>query len=504
MSDADREQVLNVLRNDGWGNIITGLLTQRDKRTGARAVTECANDLLGLELWRSDDLARTIVETYPCEAFRRGYEIKTEDKDQAEEIAGVAEEIGLDHAILHARCLARATGGAAIFPVLDGAPGELSEQLIDGTWTKVRALHVLESRELIAQDWDGDIMSPTFGQPTMYRLQPIITGGMAGTTPQGILIHRSRLMIFRGERVTRRQQPGQLNGWDDSVLTRVYTVLRDFGLSWGAAAGLLQDFAQTVYKISGLSDLVDQGDDKKAQARLTQIDLLRSTLRAIVLDATDDFSRQQTPMSGYADVLDRLAARLAAAGRMPVTKLLGISPAGMNATGESDRAFFYDQAAQEQHHLEPLVERGIQLIMLSADGPTEGKEPDVWSIEWRPLWAPDESELADTRLKVAQADEIYFNIGSASGDDIATSRWGGDTYSMEMQIDWKAREAAKKAQEKQDKLDAAQREALLENGVIPPKAGAPGDVVERDIKPAKAADGEANPEDQRAVRPSAA
>jgi hypothetical protein len=76
---------------------------------------------------------------------------------------------------------------------------------------------------------------------------------------------------------------------------------------------------------------------------------------------------------------------------------MGMSPAGMNATGESDRAFFYDRVSALQHYLTPAVEHLLRLIMLSLDGPTEGKEPDVWSIEWKPLWAPSEKEQADTR-----------------------------------------------------------------------------------------------------------
>ncbi len=64
-----------------------------------------------------------------------------------------------------------------------------------------------------------------------------------------------------------------------------------------------------------------------------------------MLDKKDSFTRVQTPLTNLSDILDRFATRLAAAADMPVTLLMGMSPAGLNATGESDRAFFYDRVS---------------------------------------------------------------------------------------------------------------------------------------------------------------
>lgn len=81
------------------------------------------------------------------------------------------------------------------------------------------------------------------------------------------------------------------------------------------------------------------------------------------------------------------------------------------------------------------VERAMAGAGLTAKtGPTNGKEPDNWSIKFRPLWQLDEQQQADVRLKQAQADDIYLRRGVAQPADIAASRFGGDTYSVETHL----------------------------------------------------------------------
>ena len=50
----------------------------------------------------------------------------------------------------------------------------------------------------------------------------------------------------------------------------------------------------------------------------------------------------QYTFTGLPDVYDRVMMDVAGAAKTPVTKLFGRSPAGMNATGESDMNNYYD------------------------------------------------------------------------------------------------------------------------------------------------------------------
>lgn len=420
------------MRQDSWANVVTGLLTRRDKRIGGIHVVDLVTDIQARDMWRGDDISKRVIEVLPREAMRRGYTLKVAgdagetDKDQSEAITTACEELGVDQAIVKATQYERAYGGAAIFPVMEGALGDLGTPLdASATILKIKALHILEPRELYPVQWYSDINDPKFGRPSIYRCIPLFAGGVMGTPMT--YIHESRLIVLRGIQVTRLPQPGTLLGWGDNVLTAMYRVLNDYGQTWGTVASLLQDFAQAVLQIEGLDRLKESERGRAAQLTLERIDTLRSAFRAVVLDKKDSFTRVQTPLTNLSDILDRFATRLAAAADMPITLLMGMSPAGLNATGESDRAFFYDRVSALQHYITPFTERLIRFVMMSVDGPCGGIEPDVWSIEWKPLWAPTDDEIAKTRYTNAQADALGMQWGWLTADEVR-GRWKGDTY----------------------------------------------------------------------------
>jgi len=434
-------------RMDGYRNLISGLGTMLDKSRGGWTEVDVVNDQEAKDLWLGSDMAARIIETYPVEAMRRGYRIKiatddTESTDEADEarekaeaIVARGEELRLNEHITRAMQYRRAYGGAALFPVIDGAQGSLAQPLAENRISKILALHLLEPRELQPYSWYNDLNDPKFGKPKHYVVMPIVAGGMSIPLQ---LIHESRLIIFQGKKITRLHQAGTRLGWGDSVLTPVKQVLLDFDAAWSSAAALMQDFAQAVLKLDGFDELMAQDQDAVARDRIAQIDMIRSLLRMVVIGTKDEFERKQTPLSQLPELLDRFAVRLAAAGDMPVTRLMGQSPAGLNATGESDRAFMYDRVAHEQNSVEPEVDHGLRLIMLEIEGPCEGKEPDNWCIDWLPVWQPSEKDQAQTRFFIAQADDLWINNQTVTPEE-AASHWHGDTFSPEIQLDWKAR-----------------------------------------------------------------
>jgi phage-related protein (TIGR01555 family) len=213
--------------------------------------------------------------------------------------------------------------------------------------------------------------------------------------------------------------------------------MRDFEAACTSAGVLVVDFAQAVYKMTGLAELIAQGKDQQVVSRMRVVEESRSSARAIMIDAAEDFERKATPITGLPELLDRFSTRLAAAADMPLTLLMGQSPGGLNATGESDIRFFYDRirAAQERTLREP-IER-VCKILFRALGITE---PESWSIHFRPLWQPTDAEQATARYTQAQTDQIYITNGVVSAEEIALARFGSEDGSFATVIDFKARE----------------------------------------------------------------
>lgn len=477
-------------RQDGWGSVLTGLNTSRDKRTSVTFGTCQVTDLEARDLWRGDDLSARAIETYPDEMLRAGYDISIQaDEDSADDAREQAEAVedalrvlGADEAIRTALCYERAYGGGAIFPVINDAGGDLSKPLNEAQIPEVRALVVFEPRELQPRTYYSDPLDPKYGRPEVYVLQPIGVAGGGTSTGYAREIHESRLIIFPGKRVTRAVLPNVLAGWGDSTLTLVRDTIRDFNGGFGSVNHLLQDYSQAVVTLTGLHAAVAADEAGVIKTRVEAMDMGRSVLRMLLLDAGDGtspaetFQRVATPLSGVGDVLDRMIYRLAAALEMPATLLMGMSPAGLNATGASDIRQFYDKVSQKQdRHLRPRLEHLIRLVMRSKSGPTSGVVPPKWCVEFCPLWQPSQKEIVDARLVQAQIDKTYaVDIGCLPIDDLVKSRFGGDGYSFETKVDIEAL-ARMQAQEEAAKAAADAAFAARQAKPVDPNAP-PADV----------------------------
>jgi phage-related protein (TIGR01555 family) len=470
---------LDQERADGWINALTGVGDMiRDKSMRTRFESDVVDYDTAMDMWRGDPIAARIVELLPSEATREGYEIVLADEKPASTVnaevaqgyaaAGIAfaasamaraaarrdsgeadphaiesdveadlQRLNVDENIRAAMCFERSLGGGAILlGVVDHCPS-LAEPLDLMQVKSLEWMTTLEARELQPVKWYSDPFSANFGKPEIWRLVPVTSAG--GVTTPMVEIHESRMIIFPGVRVTKRPMIGAPSGWGDSVFTRISAILRDFNGSHRSAAVLLSDFAQAVYKIKDLAGTIASDGRGSLVERMTTIDLGRSIARAILVDSEEEFDRKSTPMTGFPETLDRLAALLAAGAEMPLTLLMGQSPGGLNATGASDIRFWYDRVAGIQKRVvTPAVRRIVDILFAVRGLPPGAVDYDV---KHKPLWQETDKERVDARLAQAGIDEKYVNLGVYTPDEVATSRFGGDSFSYETKLDFEARAA---------------------------------------------------------------
>jgi phage-related protein (TIGR01555 family) len=314
-------------------------------------------------------------------------------------------------------------------------------------------------------------MAPKYGEPEIYQLlsRAVLPSYSGKYYSQTRMIHASRLLTFPGIRVSRYQVTTSNGGWGDSILTRMHRVLRDFNVSWAAAGVLMTDFSQAVYKMDGLYEALSTDGDDKLIARLKAMELGRSIVNAIVIDAKDEWSRQSTQLSGFPDLLTLFFSRLAASVDMPLTKLAGQSPKGLGNEGESDVVWWNTGVGNYQRtHVAPRLRRAYQIKMIQR----WGREPQKWSLKFRSLEKENPKDTATARNLQAQTDKIYaVDIGSITSQEVAESRFGGDGYSFETQLDMAARKA-QEAVEPQgtDAERAALRPQPGDDDYVPPPA----------------------------------
>lgn len=413
-----------VRTTDSWQNPTTGVGGSEDKSAGFIFVpgTDRIWSAVNLaELYEVDDIAARIVDALPDAAFERGWRIDSNlEAQQAEAVRDSVDYFRLQEQYLRARKWARLYGGAAVYIGSDDGPQD-SPLRYGG---RLHFLQPYERDELQPCRYYDDPLSQKFGDPSHYRLTPIRNVSTAPT----LVIHETRLIVLHGVDTTPRKR-AQNNGWGSSVLIRPMKAIQQFYAAYAIVLSLLADANQNVYKWKGLADLLLAGKEELIEARMRLMDRVRSTVKGIAIDADEeDFIRSQINVSGIDAVLDKYALRISSAARTPMTVLHGSSPAGLNATGESDLRNWHSQAETERSdHATPAMERFLRVLFRAQNGPTRGLEPSTWSIKWPSLWSPTPREEADIRSINAQTDQTYVDMQVLKPSHVAKARFTGDT-----------------------------------------------------------------------------
>lgn len=406
-------------RLDGWENPYMGYGTWRDKTTyGTHHLSALLHDEVISSLFYTDDIAAKIVEKRPEEAFRRGYTIADrEDQKRAEELRRKATELDVDVKFQEAWTWARCFGGSVVIIGAEG--GQSSTPLDPANARDVRFLNVLDRRFVTVESTYKDPFEPNYGQPEMYLVM-----GANGSVSR---IHESRTIRFEGVRTDIRKRI-ELAGWGYSVLQRPYEVIRQFATSFAAAGVLTADASQAVFKMKGLMQMIASGEKERLQTRMQLVDMSRSAARAVLLDTDgEEFNRIATSFQGLPEMLDRFAMRLAASIDMPVTLLMGRSPAGENATGASDFKHWYDSIASEQ--AKSMTPKLLRLYNILA----RGAAPNL-SIKWLPLQEPTEKERAEIDKIKTDTRSVEIRDGVLFAEEVALAKYGKNSNG-EIEID---------------------------------------------------------------------
>lgn len=439
------------LVQDNWQNVFTGLGTSRDKTQYGRFVglgeireTELTN------LYHQDDTAKKAVALKPQEMMRQGFTINIEDDPDAstatlKDLRRLNAAVKIRDAMIWGRLYG---GSAVLIGADDGLPSE--EPLNEDAIKTIRFLHVIDKRHLVNEQFFTQPLSDEFfGEPSHYRITPRRSG-----TVGNIVVHRSRLLLFGGAH-TSDEERDRLGMWDHSVITPMYQTLRQFNNVWQAAEHLMSDASQAVFKIQGLMSMIAGGQKEDLQTRMQLVDMSRSVARAVLLDTDggEEFARENSSFTDAASMIDKFMMRLASAADIPVTILMGRSPAGQNATGDADFRWFYDNIRTAQENdLRPRLERLVEIIFRAKDGPTNGNVPEAWDLKFAPLWQMTPDEQASLEKTHAEKDQIYLNAGVVLPEEIALSRFRAEGWSPDVQIDRDAREALLKEGDAEDQL----------------------------------------------------
>ena len=136
--------------------------------------------------------------------------------------------------------------------------------------------------------------------------------------------------------------------------------------------------------------------------------VVKSNFGTRLVNKGDNLTSTQYTFSGLKDVYDAMALELSGASRIPMTKLFGRAPSGMNATGASDLQNYYDYInTLRESKLRPVLERLMPIICMSAFGAV----PEGMDLVFPPLWSPSAKETAEIAERKVNAIVAAYQAG---------------------------------------------------------------------------------------------
>lgn len=360
-------------------------------------------------LYRNHWIVRKIVDVIPEDMCKNWFKLKTQvAPEQLSKLEKVLRRTQTKARILEGLKWGRLYGGAAGIILLDGESAYMDEPLdyrliMPGSY---KGLLILDRWSGISPELElvSDITSPDFGLPKYYQMT-LQDGRM-------LRVHHSRVLRFTGNTLPLWEAWAEQQ-WGASVVEAVFDELKKRDNTSFNIANLVFLANLRIYKTS-MTDLLSLGDTQLQQDfynAMQTINWMMNNSGMTIIGKDDEFDSKQYTFTGLNDVYESFMLDIAGACEIPVTRLFGRSPAGFNATGESDLTNYYDSIEEKQEaYLAPILDKLLPVIALS----TWGMVPDDLDYEFNPLRKADPKENADLAKSMTESVITVFNANLIS------------------------------------------------------------------------------------------
>ena len=389
-------------------------------------------------MYTFNGLARRIISLPADEALRKGFEVKASGEDidcEAERrLKSTLEDLDAKKQLALALNWDRLFGGAVVLMIADDG-GTLEDPLNMSRLRRIERLDVFAPEDVSftnAMLYENPA-DPNYGRPQYYNI--------IGLWGNAFLVHESRLLMFYGGSISNYYRRMRM-GWGASVFEQVKSELLHYSGGNDLAFMALGRLSQGILKLANMNDLLMNDEGEQAvRKRLHLIDMARHMMNTIAIDTVDEYDQKSMSLANVNAVLDEFQQAVCSATGIPATILFGRSPAGQNATGESDLENYYNLVENiQQGTLRTPLSRLIDVVANCSDYGIS--LPPEWYIHFESLWNESEKEEAETKKLRAEAKraraEAINTLVQAQVLDVSEARAtleGDEDYMIDRTLD---------------------------------------------------------------------
>lgn len=262
----------------------------------------------------------------------------------------------------------------------------------------IKRFTVVEPKRVDAGKYDtNNPLSPDYFRPEFWRVG-------------NVQIHRSHFLYFSsGALPVDLRQAYRFFGIPQTQL--LADAVMDFNGSKRSVLRLLEKVSRIAFKTS-LSDTLSGGNGSDLDRRMQLLAHHWTNDDIAMIDKDgEDFVQITGNIAGVIDIVRFCLEQLPALFRIPVMKYLGITPSGLNATGDADlRNFYGNIGTQQERLLNKPLEMAIQVIQKNRFGRVD---PAI-SFEWNPLGEKTDQEVAQITDQKVNTLSTLKNDGAIS------------------------------------------------------------------------------------------
>ncbi|MEF3068030.1 DUF1073 domain-containing protein [Pandoraea apista] len=360
---------------------------------------------------------RKISEVIAKEMTRKwGKVVSSGNKDKSDRIAEIEKELKRLNVRDLFRCAAEHDGffgRAQIYIDVEAPGGTLASE--DPRELETRLLRdpakikkdALRGFKLIEPMWtypylynSDNPLSPDYYKPTSWFVM-------------GKQVHSSRLLTMVSRPMPDMLKPAyNFGGLSLSQMVKPY--VDNWVRTRDSVSDLIHSFS-TSGIITDLSSILNGGAGEELFNRLDVFNRTRDNRGIMALNKeSEEFFQFNTPLSGVDALQAQAQEQMASVPGIPIVKLLGIQPAGLNASSDGEIRVFYDHihSTQEDIFADP-IKVVLEVIQLSRFGDID---PEI-GFEFEPLWQMDDEALSRIRKSDADAAAAYIEIGVISPEE---------------------------------------------------------------------------------------
>ena len=409
MSRRKKTTEKQVITTDAFSNPMfrLGFGTQAPLEATEYPLTRLTDNYAQLNsMYRTGSILQSVVDIVPADMLREWFtvtgDIKPEDLDTLQKTLRITKlRSSLDEGLRWGRLY----GGAAGIILLKGQENRLDKPLnlktiLPGSFAGL----------LILDRWSGvspslnivtDISDPDFGLPEYYDINSGENGKIVAR------VHHSRVIRFTGRELPYLEKLAE-SYWGESEIEPIFTEIRLYDNVMANLGNLTFRANIDTMAIKNLEQLFAIGSTEQQQRFWNMMQaqsVAKSNFGIQLIDQDTQTSNTQYTFTGWNYVIEAIQVNLAAATHIPITKLFGRSPAGLNATGDSDMRNYYNYVdGLRERVLRPILERLIPVFAMS----TWGDIPEDIDIQFPPLETPDPNELATIAKTKAETVVLAF------------------------------------------------------------------------------------------------